>query len=128
LMRELPFFRPLSYRLSADGHRSDPRAVLVCVANLPSFGGGMLIAPHAQSDDGRLDLLVVDPMPRLRLLALFPLLFSGKHIGLGTVHLQRVASVELEAPGVELYADGEPVGRGAVRIDIVPGALELLVG
>ncbi|WP_309123603.1 diacylglycerol kinase family protein [Arthrobacter sp.] len=126
LFRELPFFRPPQYRLSADGHRTDPHAVLVCIANMRSIGGGMLIAPDARPDDGQLDLLVIDPLPRLRLLMLFPLLFSGGHVRLRAVHIRRVSSVELEVRDVELFADGEPVGDGPVQIDVVPRALRVL--
>lgn len=126
LLRELPFFRPLDYRLSIDGEEADVSAMLVCVSNLRSIGGGMLITPEARTDDGRLHVLVVDPLSRLRLLALFPLLFSGRHVGLREVHLRRASSVELGVPGIELYADGEPVGTGPVRIDVVPGALNIL--
>lgn len=126
LLRELPFFRPLHYRLSVDANRAEIEAMLVCVANMRSIGGGMLIAPDARPDDGRLDLLVVDPMSRLRLLALFPLLFSGRHVKLREVHLRTVQSVEFEVADIQLYADGEPVGAVPVRIDVVPGALRVL--
>lgn len=126
LLRELPFFRPLTYRLGVDGNEASVEAMLVCVANLRSIGGGMLFTPDARADDGRLDLLVVDPLSRLRLLALFPLIFSGRHVKLREVHLRTVSAVELEVPDIQLYADGEPVGDGPVRIDVLPGALRVL--
>lgn len=126
LLRELPTFRPLQYRLGVDGEQSHPRAVLVCVANMRSIGGGMLITPDARPDDGRLELLVIDPLHRLRLLMLFPLLFSGSHVRLRAVSIRQVSSVELEVQEVELYADGEPVGGSPVSIDVVPGTLRVL--
>ena len=126
LLRELPFFRPLHYQLSIDGNRTRVEAMLVCVANMRSIGGGMLMTPDARPDDGRLNVLVVDPMSRLRLLALFPLLFSGRHVRLREVHIRTVQSVELEVADIQLYADGEPVGDGPVRLDVLPGALRVL--
>nr|WP_245192534.1 hypothetical protein [Arthrobacter pigmenti] len=125
LLRELPFFRPPTYRLSVDGRETNIEAILVCVSNMRSVGGGMLITPGARYDDGRLDLLTVDPMPRLKLLTLFPLIFSGRHVGLKTVHLQTVSSVSLDVPGITLFADGEPVGNAPVDIAVVPAALKV---
>ncbi|MHA7246066.1 diacylglycerol/lipid kinase family protein [Arthrobacter tecti] len=125
LLRELPFFRPPTYGLSVDGRETDIEAILVCISNMRSVGGGMLITPGARYDDGRLDLLTVDPMPRLKLLTLFPLIFSGRHVGLKTVHLQTVSSVSLDVPGITLFADGEPVGRAPVDITVVPAALKV---
>lgn len=126
LLRELPFCRPLDYRMTVDGAPADVKAMLVCVSNLRSIGGGMLITPDAQPDDGRLNLLVVRPLPRLKLLALFPLLFSGRHVRRREVQIRTASSVELEVPEITLYADGEPVGTGPVRIEVVPGALKVL--
>lgn len=126
LLRVLPGFRPRKYRLQVDGRQMDTKAMLVCVSNMRSIGGGMVITPDARLDDGRLDLLIVDPMPMLKMLALFPLIFSGRHVGLRSVHLGTVSTVELEVPGIVLFADGEPVGSGRVRIAVVPAALRVL--
>ena len=52
--------------------------VLAVFANAPSYGGGMKIAPKTQLDDGRLDLVWVRPMGRLRLLGAAPGIFNGK--------------------------------------------------
>lgn len=126
LLWELPRFRPLHYRMVVDGSSNSFTAMLVCVSNLRSIGGGMLMTPQARPDDGRLDLLVVSPLSRLRLAALFPLIFSGRHAGLPEVSIRQVSAVELEVANVQLFADGEPVGVGPVRIDVVPGALNVL--
>ncbi len=125
LLRELPFFRPPSYELVIDGQRVIKRATVLCVSNMRSIGGGMKVTPDAVMDDGRLDLLCVDPMPRLRLLALFPLIFLGKHVGLKEVQLQQVSEVTIESPVLELFADGEHVGRSPATIRVHPAALRV---
>ncbi|WP_253905732.1 diacylglycerol kinase family protein [Arthrobacter sp. H5] len=126
VLRELAVFKPLNYRLAVDGRAENTSAMLVCVANAQSIGGGMRIVPTAEYDDGALDLFVVSPLSRWRLVMLLPLVFSGRHVGHPAVRLERAQSVSIDVPGITLFADGEPVGVGPVGIDVVPGALHVL--
>jgi len=126
VMRELLTFRAPHYRLVVDGEERAFSAMLVSVANHGSIGGGMRIAPDARMDDGLLDLFIVDRMPRLRFLRVFPKVFRGEHTELPEVHLERVRCVRIEAPGIVAYADGERVGPLPVEVSVVPGAVRLL--
>src|SRR6476620_10251028 len=47
ILRELPGFKAIPYAITIDGVRHETRAMLVVVANGPSYGGGMLVAPDA---------------------------------------------------------------------------------
>ncbi|MET3510614.1 MULTISPECIES: diacylglycerol/lipid kinase family protein [Plantibacter] len=127
ILRELLALRPRRYELTVDGTPETVDAVLLAVANNTSIGGGMLIAPQADLADGRFDLFVVAPVSRFRFLRLFPKVFSGAHTGLDIVRLSRVRSVSIAADGITAYADGERVGPLPVTIDVVPGALRVLV-
>jgi diacylglycerol kinase (ATP) len=126
VLRELVSFRPIPFELAADGAAGSRRAMLVSVANGPSLGGGMLVAPAARADDGALDLLVVGPLSVPAFLAVFPKVFRGAHVGHPAVELSTVRSVRLGAPGMVVYADGERVAAGAVDISVVPRALAVL--
>ncbi|AQX79941.1 diacylglycerol kinase [Plantibacter flavus] len=127
ILRELLALRPRRYELTVDGTPETVDAVLLAVANNTSIGGGMLIAPQADLADGRFDLFVVAPVSRFRFLRLFPKVFSGAHTGLDIVRLSRVRSVSIAADGITAYADGERIGPLPVTIDVVPGALRVLV-
>ncbi|HET7414523.1 MAG TPA: diacylglycerol kinase family protein [Arthrobacter sp.] len=127
MLRELATFRPISYRLEIDGGEPrDVEAMLISVANGKSMGGGMRITPGARYDDGELDLFVVSRLSRLGLLAVFPKVFSGRHTGHRSVHIERVSSVRLEARGVIGYADGERVGPLPCLVEVVRHALRVL--
>jgi diacylglycerol kinase (ATP) len=126
VLRELVSFRPILFELAADGAAGSRRAMLVSVANGPSLGGGMLVAPAARADDGALDLLVVGPLSVPAFLAVFPKVFRGAHVGHPAVELSTVRNVRLGAPGMVVYADGERVAAGAVDISVVPRALAVL--
>jgi diacylglycerol kinase (ATP) len=125
LVRVLLTFHPVRYRLVVDGDARTTEAMLVCVANGRSIGGGMLIAPDALLDDGALDLVIVDRMPKVRLLRLFPLVFRGEHTERPEVHLRRVRTVSLDASGMVAYADGERIGPLPVQVAVAPGALRV---
>ena len=50
---------------------------VMAIANARQYGNGALIAPEAQLDDGKLDIVVVDHRPAWRVLMHAPRLFSG---------------------------------------------------
>ena len=62
MLRELPVFRPRIYHLELDGEARVTAAMLIAVANGPSYGGGMRVCPDAVLDDGLLDLMLVEPL------------------------------------------------------------------
>jgi diacylglycerol kinase (ATP) len=128
IARELPVFRALRYRLVVDGVREELSAMLVAVANGPSFGGGMRIAPHASFDDGLLDLLVLRPISVVELVRVFPRVFAGTHVTHPQVSVRRVRSVEVETLDLPVvaYADGERLRALPVRCEVVPGAVTVL--
>jgi diacylglycerol kinase (ATP) len=126
LLRELATLKPIPYEIVADGVPAGTEALVISVANNRSLGGGMRIVPHADLEDGMLDLFIVTPMSRSAFLRVFPKVFSGRHTELPAVSFQRVRSVALNAPGVVAYADGERIGPLPVEITVVPGALRVL--
>ncbi|XAS66230.1 YegS/Rv2252/BmrU family lipid kinase [Micrococcaceae bacterium Sec5.7] len=126
MLRELVTFRAINYTVTADGETWQQRAMLISVANGQSIGGGMKVTPDARLDDGLLDLFIVRPLSRVRFLAVFPRVFSGRHVGHASVDIRRVRHVELAAANVVAYADGERIGPLPLTVDVVPGAVRLL--
>jgi diacylglycerol kinase (ATP) len=125
--RELPVFRPIPYVVEVDGQRRETGAMLVAVANGPSYGGGMRVCPDAVLDDGLLDVLVLSQISIPAFLRVFPRVFAGTHVRHPAVEILRGRRVRLVAKGVVAYADGERVGPLPLTCDVVPGALRVLV-
>lgn len=123
-------FVPPRLTLEADGERFEGEVFLVAFANTPSFGGGMRIAPDADPADGRLDLIVVRRLGRLRLLLLFPRVYLGRHLGHPCVAHRRFAAARLAIePAQEVAGDGEAlarVGSEAVAVGVRSGALAVV--
>ena len=127
IARELPVFKPIPYSLEVDGVRSSTQAMLVAVANGPSYGGGMLVCPDASFDDGLFDVLVVHEISTFEFLKVFPKVFKGRHVGHPAVEILRGREVRLEAAGIVSYADGERFAPLPMSVQNVPGALNVLV-
>lgn len=97
--------------------------VMATVGNGRTYGGGIPICPDADPADGLLDVVLVRPAGRARLLRLLPRVYRGTHSTVPEVRMLRVRSVRLEAPGVTAYADGDPIGALPLSVDVAPGAL-----
>ncbi|MEQ9562526.1 MAG: diacylglycerol kinase family lipid kinase, partial [Woeseiaceae bacterium] len=101
---------------------------LANVSNGPWVGGMFLIAPDAKNDDGQLNLVVADPVSRMRILQLLPKLMNGTHIGQPEITADRILVCEIESSSpVPSHLDGEvqPL-QSLFEIEILPGALRLL--
>lgn len=125
LLRELAALAPIHYRIELDDETIDTRAMLVAVANNTSFGGGMLVTPDAQLDDGLFDILIVQPLSRIAFLRIFPRVFKGTHVSDPRVRIVRSRRVTIHADTVVAYADGERIAPLPLELEIVPGALRV---
>jgi YegS/Rv2252/BmrU family lipid kinase len=127
VLAELAVGRTARFRLSLDGQASEPRGWLVAVANGPSYGGGMLVAPQASLDDGLLEVVVIHDIGKLEFLRTFPKVFSGRHLEHPAVAVHRAAHVELDADRpLAVYADGEPAGTLPATFEVRRGAITVL--
>jgi diacylglycerol kinase (ATP) len=136
LLPALARFEPLavtvqasqSDRLAALATRHPGPAIVVAFANAPAYGAGIKIAPHAQLDDGKLDICVVGNMSKARLLRLFPSVYSGRHLGIPEVEYFQAERLRLETEWpTDVYADGEYVCRTPVEVSVQHAALRVIV-
>ena len=100
----------------------------VIVANGRYFGGGMMITPEAEPDDGRFEVLLIGDLTKRDLMLTLPKTYRGKHLPHPKATVLRGPRVEVraaEALPVEL--DGEQPGTTPASFEIVPGALRLRV-
>ena len=126
ILAELRAFEPLPFTLTLDGTPVDREAMLVAVGNGPSFGGGLRICEGAVIDDGLLDVVVINPVSKAKLLRVFPQLYRGTHVDLPEFERHRVREVTLSSPGIVAYGDGERLGPLPLTATVRPGALHVL--
>jgi diacylglycerol kinase (ATP) len=122
MLIKLPNFKKIKYEISTDDQKLQIKSMLVAVANGSSYGGGMKILPNASYQDGELDLLYVDPVSKLTLLSIFPLVFKGWHLKNPAVHVLTTKKVELRGL-TNAFADGEFVSTLPLKISVEKEAL-----
>ena len=129
-------FAPLPMKISASGADgdagwitlSDQPTILAAFANTPVYGGGMKIAPRARMDDGMLDVCIVGSLDRFKLFCLFPTIYSGGHLNIKEVDYFQAGRVRVETEHpLDVYADGEFVGRTPVEVSAERAALRVVV-
>jgi len=126
-LRELATFEPMRYRIDIDGHRRELEAMFVAVGNAGYFGGGMLVCPPYDVTDGELDITLVHPVPRGKLLRLLPSMFSGKFVTDDSVELIRARRIDVDGDAMFSMADGEELGGVPLTVEVAPKALTLYV-
>lgn len=130
VIRALFGFRSIQVRIgmTANGPQNlEATALLIAVLNTPSYGAGLCLAPDAKTDDGRLDLVVLDDLSVVEILALLPALASR-----GELKTKRVRRFSVERVRIEterpcwFHGDGELLGMTPVEISVVPQAIRVL--
>lgn len=125
LIRAIFHYQPVHVRCTADGATWEDDVLVCSVANGRYIGGGIPICPAAEPDDGLLDLVVVENVPRHRIPRFLPGLMMGKVLGFGITRHVRCRKVEILSPGMRLNVDGEIFPMDQARFTILPGTLML---
>jgi YegS/Rv2252/BmrU family lipid kinase len=104
-------------------------AMLLAICNGRYFGSGMHVAPMAEADDGRFEVISMDAPNKLAFLRYSQRIYDGKHLSApGVRHFacDRIA-IDLENEGARdvflLDVDGEPLGGLPLEVEIVPKAV-----
>ncbi|MBH8598909.1 MULTISPECIES: diacylglycerol kinase family protein [unclassified Thermoactinomyces] len=127
-IKTLKSFKPQPAVITVDGRRYEYDGVwLVAVANIPNYAGGIRICPHAQMNDGLLDLCCVRNLTPGQFLRVFPSAYRGKHIHHPSVvfHSGREITIETDAPFIA-HVDGEVLGGAPVTVRVAPKSLSIL--
>jgi YegS/Rv2252/BmrU family lipid kinase len=115
-------------RVSVDDEIRGGRMHEVVVANGRYLGGGMMLCPNAEPDDGLFDVLLIGDITKGDLVRTLPKIYRGKHLPHPKAELLRgaVVSVDSNEP-LPIQLDGEQPGTTPVRFEVVPRALRLRV-
>ena len=115
-------------RVAIDGNSIGADFAFIIGCNTIHTGKGMKMAPLARLNDGLIDLIIVRKVSRLKLLKLFPKVFSGKHIGDPGVDYRQVKQFSIiPEEDSQLNLDGEVLGSTPVEVQVLPNEIELLL-
>jgi diacylglycerol kinase (ATP) len=121
---------PRVFPLYLDGAQAlDERPVaLLSFCNSRYTGGSMMMAPHANPGDGKLDVVRVGAMSRFELLKTFPRIYRGEHLLHPAIDSTPAKRVDFKnMPKVDVMVDGEVLSLSLRSLEVVPSALEVLV-
>ena len=129
LFRALASFRAPEFSVKWDGGETSGRMFQVCAGNTEFAAGGVMrISPGARPDDGLLNISLVDVLGRLQIVRRFPSILSGGYVEDERVDYFTGKRLEIDAvPPAELQADGDIIGTTPATVELLPGALQLVV-
>jgi diacylglycerol kinase (ATP) len=127
LVAELRALGTMQTHIRDDHGSRHEHVTLVAVGNTRSYGGGMRVCPTADACDGAFDITLVAPVTRRTLLRVLPRVFTGTHVHHPAVTTSQTSFVEIGGDPFPVYADGERIGHGPARFDVVAGALTLVM-
>ena len=124
------YYRAPLVRIETDEETKTQASLMVSVMNGRRLGGGFMMAPHAEIDDGLLDLCIADQVSRARIFTLIPYFMKGtqasqKEIKTGRTKRIVVTAVEGVLPA---HADGETLCTEGqeLSIELLPRQIEVL--
>lgn len=117
------------YKINLDCFSFSRRAFLVTFANAAQFGNKAYIAPNASTQDGVMDICILDTFPIYSIPRLAYLLFKkeidkSRHISI----LQAKSATLIREKEGEFHVDGEAINLGKeIHIEIISNGLKILI-
>jgi len=128
-VRALERYRNLRVRVLLDGEREiQIDSNLIVVANGRFAGGGMMLAPHAELDDGLLDVILTDGVTRLDVIKELPRIQRGAHLKNPKVTEMRAREVSITSDmALAIDLDGESAGFTPAHLSVLPSAVRFVI-
>ncbi len=134
----LGHLRAKDYRLVIDGQPREGRYLLIEAMNTPMTGNSMRLAPNAKTDDGLLEVVLIEEGGRVGLLNYLMHLVVGRLEDIPTVSVVQCRSFSLQWDGAPVHLDAEVKGEllsedpstdsikppTKIDLDLLPGRLE----
>jgi diacylglycerol kinase (ATP) len=119
--------RPFPVRVDGAGSFDSRRCLFLTFNNSKFTGGTMMIAPHAEIDDGLVEYVRWGPIGRLGLIRNLPGLYDGTHIEHTLAERKAARRIEFNLDGpADVMVDGEVLTLHCEELDVLPGALDVV--
>jgi YegS/Rv2252/BmrU family lipid kinase len=128
----LAVWRERRVRISIDGNEViDGPLNLAAVVNALYAGGGMMLSPNAQLDDGKLDVVAACGLTRANVVRELSRIHAGGHVTNPKVSIKqgRIVRIETFSPkdAMPVEVDGNVRGQTPVQFQVMPAALRFVV-
>lgn len=127
-IKGINLFKSREIKFIIDDKKISEKVMMITVCNGIYYGGGMMIAPKAMLEDGYFDVCVIKKMNKLKLLALFPTIYLGKHVNYKEVEFYRAKKVKIISEDhLQVNADGELIHDKALEFEVLQQRLEIII-
>jgi diacylglycerol kinase (ATP) len=114
-------YEPIAARVRLPDATTSHTLYTFAVCNSRLVGGGRLIAPHAQVDDGLLDVCLIEAMPTAEFVALLRKVAGGDHIEDDRVTYVQTAELEVTFDRrIKINTDGQVLETDRCRYEAIP--------
>jgi diacylglycerol kinase (ATP) len=118
---------PLRVTAEFDGGRWEGDVLFAAVANSPTYGAGVRIAPDAKMEDGYLNLVLVAPLSFGRVLEAIPIVLCDGDLRWPEIRRIRTRRLRLSANRPSpFHGDGEILGEAPVEFEVLSGAVKVV--
>ncbi len=124
------YYKAPRVQIQYDGQSLDIQTLMISIMNGRRMGGGFMMAPRAQTNDGLFDLCIAQQVSRPRIFALIPRFMKGTQatdpaIITGQTRSLTVTALEGSLPA---HADGETLCTAGdkLTLEILPHQLEIM--
>jgi diacylglycerol kinase (ATP) len=119
---------PLRLTAEFDDGSWQGEVLFAAVANSPTYGAGVQIAPDARMDDGLLNLVLVEPLSLARVLEAIPIVLRDGDLRWPQVHRFTTKRLLLRPEkNSPFHGDGEILGEAPAEFQILPESVQVMV-
>ena len=125
-LQALKEYESLLLKMTYDDKELSKSVLLSSFCNNSCLGNGINLSPNSSLTDGKLDLILINDMNKLRILYTFIKILMGRHLNDKNVSFEKIDKAHLEFLRPVLYAfDGEE--RYASELDIKVSSKKILI-
>ena len=121
-------YQPEIYDLVVDGKQIQEKAFLVACGNASQYGNNAYIAPHANIQDGLMDITILSPFLPIDIPPLAIQLFTKRIDKNSKIHTMKAETLSIirQKTGV-MHLDGEPIiADKRIDISVIPHSLKVI--
>jgi YegS/Rv2252/BmrU family lipid kinase len=126
-------YSPFTIKGTMDGEPYEKATLMFTVCNGRREGGGFLLAPDAELDDGILNYTVANVIPRWKMLSAIPHFINGTHNTLSYIQTGKLKKLEISSDKpLWIHADGETLAAFSSKVtqltlEVVPNAIQIIL-
>lgn len=127
LLMSLISYRNTEAELLIDGEVIKCKVFSINVGNGRYCGGGMRQTPEALTDDGLLDITVINSMGKIEIIRNLQILYDGTILSHPKIDGYRTSRLQVRsAKALFAEADGESLGHTPVEFTVIPAAINII--